>query len=49
MFLTDLYCGPLNQPHRLIYGSVVKTKNTSINSDYILDTNINWQKILDEL
>ena len=46
MFLSDLYCGPLNQEHKSIFGSTVNSKNTSINSSYIIDNDINWNNIL---
>ena len=46
MFLSELYCGPLNHPHKSIIGSSIKSENTSINSDYHIDDNIDWKKIL---
>ena len=49
MYLTELYCGPLNQPHKSIYGTVDQSKNISINSDYTLDTNINWEQVLSSM
>ena len=49
MYLTELYCGPLDQPHRLIFGSVDQSKSVSVNSDYILETNINWENIISSM
>ena len=46
MFCIELYCGPLQLPHKWILGDINKDKKNSINSDYLINENLDWENIL---
>lgn len=46
MFCIELYCGPLQLPHKWILGDIDKDKKNSINSDYLINENLDWENIL---
>ena len=48
MFHIELYCGPLKLPHKWILGDIDKAKN-SINSDYWINENLDWENILSNI
>ena len=49
MFHIELYCGPLKLPHKWIFGDIVKGKKNSINSDYWINENLDWENILSNI
>ena len=49
MFHIELYCGPLKLPHKWIFGDIVKDKKNSINSDYWINENMDWENILSNI
>ncbi len=46
MFVSELYCGPLNLPHKWVIGKNIIGNKTSINSDYSIPDDFNWEEFI---